>query len=160
MGTRKNQTAEDTLHRQTVNIYRRLVKPAFPHSRIIANNFPSLIFKPPHYLTSRQRAQHVAWCRQIIHQAKTLGYDRSQPDIMITQHRTIGSIPYAGIALELKKKDAKIYKKDGSLFADQHLEEQQQMLSDLEKQGYYARFAQGIDEVIYHFNMYFGLKIK
>jgi hypothetical protein len=51
---------------------------------------------------------------------------------------------YHGMAIELKAKN--IYKKDGSLYKDEHLEDQQRTIDQLNKLGYKATFAVGFDE--------------
>ena len=51
---------------------------------------------------------------------------------------------YCGLFIELKAKT--IYKKDGSLLANDHVAEQKTMLEWLETRGYMARFAVGFDE--------------
>lgn len=51
---------------------------------------------------------------------------------------------YHGLIIELKAKN--IYKKDGTLLKDQHLQDQQQMIDRLVKKGYKAKFAVGFDE--------------
>lgn len=51
---------------------------------------------------------------------------------------------YCGLAVELKAKN--IYKKDGSLYKDEHLEDQQNTINLLREKGYYATFAVGFNE--------------
>jgi hypothetical protein len=52
---------------------------------------------------------------------------------------------YAGLYLEIKLEGKKVFKKDGSLLMDEHLERQQKILHMLSAAGYYATFAIGID---------------
>jgi hypothetical protein len=49
-----------------------------------------------------------------------------------------------GLVIELKAKN--IYKKDGTLYKDEHLEDQQKTIDALNKLGYYATFAVGFDQ--------------
>lgn len=51
---------------------------------------------------------------------------------------------YHGLVIELKAKN--IYKKDGTLYKDEHLEDQQRTIDLLREKGYYATFAVGFDE--------------
>ena len=51
-----------------------------------------------------------------------------------------------GLFLELKRQGTRIYKKDGTLVADQHIREQYDMLEQLRRRGYKAEFACGFDE--------------
>lgn len=51
-----------------------------------------------------------------------------------------------GLFLELKRDGTKIYRKDGSFVADQHILEQAHVMHDLRKAGYAAEFAVGLDE--------------
>lgn len=50
---------------------------------------------------------------------------------------------YCGLFIELKAKV--IYKKDGSLLVNEHLQEQQKVLGKLASEGYKAEFAVGFD---------------
>ena len=51
-----------------------------------------------------------------------------------------------GLFIELKKGGTRIYKKDGTLVANEHIREQFDMLADLRHKGYAAEFACGFDE--------------
>jgi hypothetical protein len=53
---------------------------------------------------------------------------------------------YSGLILELKAKN--IYKRDGTLYKDEHLEDQQRTINLLNEKGYYATFAVGFDQSI------------
>jgi len=55
---------------------------------------------------------------------------------------------YKGLFIELKNESVVVYKKDGSLRADKHLEEQAAILKRLSGLGYKAVFACGVDEAI------------
>lgn len=51
-----------------------------------------------------------------------------------------------GLFIELKKAGTRIFKKDGTLVADEHIREQFDVLEQLRKRGYMAEFACGFDE--------------
>ena len=53
---------------------------------------------------------------------------------------------YYGLFIELKKEGTRIFKKDGTLVADEHIREQFDMLAELRNRGYAAEFACGFDE--------------
>lgn len=53
---------------------------------------------------------------------------------------------YAGLMIELKKAGTRIYKKDGTLVANEHIREQFDLLEQLRRKGYAAEFACGFDE--------------
>jgi hypothetical protein len=74
--------------------------------------------------------------------AKMMRSGRGHPDLFIAEPRG----EHHGLFIELKAVGVKIYKKDGSLRADKHLEEQCEMLARLMIKGYYADFAVGFDE--------------
>lgn len=74
---------------------------------------------------------------------------RGYPDLLICEPRNerltgVYTGHYCGLFIELKAKT--IYKKDGSLLANDHVAEQKTMLEWLETRGYMARFAVGFDE--------------
>ncbi len=52
---------------------------------------------------------------------------------------------YFGLFLEIKKEGAKVFKRDGSLRKDEHLEEQAKMLDRLKMLGYASYFVIGFD---------------
>lgn len=59
---------------------------------------------------------------------------------------------YHGLVIELKAKN--IYKKNGELLKNEHLEDQQRTIDALNKLGYYATFAVGFDESVRIINEY------
>jgi hypothetical protein len=73
---------------------------------------------------------------------KHLQSSRAWPDLMI--YEPVGG--KQGLALELKRDDVKVYKLDGSLRKDEHVEEQAAMLEKLSRRGYRAEFACGFDQ--------------
>lgn len=74
--------------------------------------------------------------------ASKLRSSRAFPDLVIYEKRH-GS---AGLFIELKAPGVKIYKKDGSLVANKHIQEQAEMIYRLTRRGYAATFAVGFDE--------------
>jgi hypothetical protein len=72
--------------------------------------------------------------------AKKLRSSRGLPDMIILEPRQ----GYHGLCLELKTVSP--YKKDGSLKSDTHLQEQQQILTNLNEKGYAAKFVTGFDK--------------
>ena len=62
------------------------------------------------------------------------------PDLIIFKPNS----KYKGLFIELKVKSP--YKKDGTLRKDEHLENQQRTIFELQKLGYFAVFAVGFDE--------------
>jgi hypothetical protein len=63
------------------------------------------------------------------------------PDLFIAEPRN----DYHGLFIEMKRKGAGTYLKDGSLSSRQHIQEQKEFLDNLEDRGYKAVFAVGID---------------
>ena len=61
---------------------------------------------------------------------------------------------YNGLFIELKRQGTRIYKKDGTLTANEHIQEQAKMLEELRKRGYMAEFACGFDEAKEIIDMY------
>lgn len=64
---------------------------------------------------------------------------------------------YSGLVIELKAKN--IYKKDGTLFKDEHLEDQQRTIDKLNKEGYYATFAVGYNAAVQVIDDYLNNKL-
>ena len=73
---------------------------------------------------------------------KRLQQHRGYPDLFIAEPRG----EYHGAYIELKKAGTRIFKKDGTLVADEHIREQFDVLEQLRKRGYMAEFACGFDE--------------
>ena len=66
---------------------------------------------------------------------------------------------YAGLYLEIKLEGKKVFKKDGSLLSDEHLERQHNILKVLSDAGYYATFAIGIHECCNIIDNYINKKV-
>ena len=76
------------------------------------------------------------------------GGKRAWPDLFIAEPRH----GYAGLFIELK--NTQIYKADGSLRKNEHVEEQAAVLKALQERGYKAVFAVGFDEARDIIDMY------
>ena len=63
---------------------------------------------------------------------------------------------YAGLFLELKAEGTQLYKKDGTLRKNKHIEEQAEMLEKLRNGNYYAEFAIGYKDAIEQIHEYLG----
>lgn len=70
------------------------------------------------------------------------GNSRNWPDFFIAESK--GSSH--GLFLELKRDGVKIFKEDGTLYKNEHHEEQWKMLLALRNKGYQADFAIGFDQ--------------
>ena len=79
---------------------------------------------------------------QAIKQKRQNGGRRAWPDMVLAEPRG----ECHGAYIELKKAGTRIFKKDGTLVADQHIREQFDVLEQLRKRGYMAEFACGFDE--------------
>ena len=55
---------------------------------------------------------------------------------------------FVGLAIEIKSESATVFKKDGSIRKDNHLEEQARWLQDLRERGWCAKFCVGLDEAM------------
>ena len=75
------------------------------------------------------------------------------PDLIILEANS----KYHGLIIEIKH-DRSIYKKDGTLKKNEHVEEQQKTLRHLEAKGYCARFGCGFDECIALIDWYMKIK--
>lgn len=75
---------------------------------------------------------------------KTLQSHKGYPDLFIIEPR--GS--YAGLFIELKTETTKIFKKNGELISNPHIEEQHKMLEMLKDRGFVAEFGIGFDDII------------
>jgi len=70
------------------------------------------------------------------------------PDLLIFECKH----GYGGLFFELKSKSP--YKKDGTLYADEHLENQCKTIIELQRLGYYASFEWDIDTIIKKIDWY------
>lgn len=68
------------------------------------------------------------------------------PDIYIMQVSKKEGKVLAGLFIELKSDSARLFKKDGTLVRNEHLETQNNVHHLLRKRGYFAVFSQGFEE--------------
>lgn len=130
------------------------------HLRIcdyLRKNYPDVLFRTDFSsgmkMTPWQAAKH-----------KKFQKGRAWPDLFIAESGVVefkedGLIAHLrknGMFLELKADGIKLYKKDGTLRKNKHIEEQAEILDKLNKSGYYARFAVGYDEAIKIITDYLG----
>ena len=89
---------------------------------------------------------------QAIKQKRQNGGRRAWPDMALAEPRG----KYHGAYIELKRPGTRIFKKDGTLVADEHIREQFDVLEQLRKRGYIAEFACGFDEAKEIIDNYLG----
>jgi len=110
------------------------------HSQVIKwlrYAFPKVIF----------HTDFAAGCRLTIGQAiknKSLQSGSGWPDLFLPHKSGCGK--YCGLFIEIKKSRGEVYKKDGGLKKDAHIEEQAAMLARLEANGYKALFGCGFED--------------
>ncbi|QHF24212.1 hypothetical protein GTU73_09440 [Rathayibacter sp. VKM Ac-2804] len=103
----------------------------------LATHYPDVIF----------RSDFASGLKLSIAQAslhKRLQSSRAWPDLHIVEPRG----EHAGLFIELKRKGVVVFKQDGTLRADEHLQEQAAMLASLRERGYRAEFAIGYDAAV------------
>jgi hypothetical protein len=104
--------------------------------RYISLQYPNVLF-----------SSDMSGFRLTIGQAKRaakLRSSRAYPDIVCYSPRG----GFHGLFVELKKEDVRIYKRNGDIVSNAHIIEQKKMLVELNRLGYYADFACGLDEAI------------
>ena len=123
----------------------------------LRKNYPDVLFRTDFSsgmkMTPGQAAKH-----------KKFQKSRAWPDLFIAESGVVefkedGLIAHLrknGMFLELKADGTKLYKKDGTLRKNEHIEEQAEMLDKLNESGYYARFAVGYDQAIQIITDYLG----
>lgn len=101
---------------------------------------------------------------QAAKQRRQNGGRRAWPDMFIA-HPVVTDIGRTnmqevrfGLFIELKREGTRIFKKDGTLVADEHIREQFDMLEELRQRGYAAEFACGFDEAKAIIDNYLGGK--
>lgn len=83
--------------------------------------------------------------------AKRMQGGRAWPDLFIAQpiplagYEQIPLVQHCGLFIELKKDGVKIFKKDGTMVANEHYREQAAVLEKLRRLGYMAEFSIGFD---------------
>lgn len=83
---------------------------------------------------------------QVAIRHKRLQSSAGFPDITIFEPSHVMYGEYPLLAIELKAEGVELYKKDGTLRANPHIEEQAEMLQKLRDRGYKAEFAVGFDQ--------------
>lgn len=80
---------------------------------------------------------------------------RAWPDIFVAEPRD----GWCGLFIELKAKGTTIFKKDGEITSNIHIQEQNHILSLLRLKGYKAEFAVGFESAKKIIDEYFGRNI-
>lgn len=124
--------------------YDSVFKQFYPKSIIRVNPFADIYFK----------GENIKYMKV----AKKKGFLPSEPDVVIIQQTP--NKAFVGIAMELKVHDAYIYKKDGMLRKDKHLEAQAKRLDEYREQGFKADFILGIDHCLEVLKMLYAVPIK
>lgn len=109
------------------------------HIRIayyIRHNYPDVIF------TSESSGIKLTIGQAVLQKKMRSG--RALPDLMVFEPRR----GYNGMFLEIKKDGVNIYKKNGEIKRDKHLQEQEEVLARLTEKGYFAKFVVGYDNAI------------
>lgn len=88
-------------------------------------------------------------------QIAVLKSSKGIPDLIILEPRG----GYNGLCIEMKAKDKTVYRKDGSLRSDKHIEQQWEVLRGLQMKGYYSTFAIGQDEAMAIIDEYMRLQV-
>ncbi len=134
---------EETLHLKVCDYLRK--------------NYPDVLFRTDFSsgmkMSPGQAAKH-----------KKFQKSRAWPDLFIAESGVVEfkedglivNLRKNGMFLELKAEGTRLYKKDGTLRKNKHIEEQAEILDKLNKSGYYARFAVGYDEAIRIITNYLG----
>ncbi len=93
------------------------------------------------------RFDFAAGMKMTLNQAKNHKYLNpwsGYPDLFIAYPNG----KHCGLFIEIKKKSVKVFKKDGRLYQDEHLERQFEVLNQLSFMGYHATFGIGLDHCI------------
>ena len=134
---------EDTLQKIVVAYVRANLKPDFPNLVLIANPLSSMSF------SQDQRAS-----QRIMKKANERGLERGQPDIIISFKKG----EKCGLALELKIDRNKVFSvRTGELLKNEHLERQNEVLSNLSENGFVSRFACSKEEAFAYIRSYFEI---
>ena len=123
----------------------------------LRKNYPDVLFRTDFSsgmkMTPWQAAKH-----------KKFQKSRAWPDLFIAESGVVKfkegylivNLRKNGMFLELKADGVKLYKKDGTLRKNKHIEEQAEMLEKLRNENYYAEFAIGYDDAIEQIHEYLG----
>lgn len=83
---------------------------------------------------------------------------RAWPDVFVAEPVPSEFGDYHGLFLELKREGTRVYKKDGTIVANGHYQEQERVLEFLRLKGYRAEFAIGLDHAKQIIDEYLGGK--
>jgi hypothetical protein len=111
----------------------------------IRQKYPSIIFRSD-FSSGMKMSIGMAKRHKLIQSS------RAFPDLFIIEPRK----GFSGMFIELKRVDNAVYKLDGELRKNKHLEEQQEMLNRLQEKGFYAVFGQGYKDTINKIDRYLG----
>lgn len=123
----------------------------------LRKNYPNVLFRTDFSsgmkMTPGQAAKH-----------KKFQKSRAWPDLFIAESGVVKfkegplivNLRKNGMFLELKADGVKLYKKDGTLRKNKHIEEQAEMLEKLRNGNYYAEFAIGYKDAIEQIHEYLG----
>lgn len=123
----------------------------------LRKNYPDVLFRTDFSsgmkMSPWQAAKH-----------KKFQKSRAWPDLFIAESgvvkfkegHLIVNLRKNGMFLELKADGVKLYKKDGTLRKNKHVEEQAEMLEKLRSGNYYAEFAIGYEDAIKQIHEYLG----
>ena len=123
----------------------------------LRKNYPDVLFRTDFSsgmkMSPWQAAKH-----------KKFQKSRAWPDLFIAESgvvkfkegHLIVNLRKNGMFLELKADGVKLYKKDGTLRKNKHIEEQAEMLEKLRSRNYYAEFAIGYEDAIKQIHEYLG----
>lgn len=123
----------------------------------LRKNYPDVLFRTDFSsgmkMTPGQAAKH-----------KKFQKSRAWPDLFIAESGVVKfkegnliiNLRKNGMFLELKADGVKLYKKDGTLRKNKHIEEQAEMLDKLRNENYYAEFAIGYKDAIEQIHEYLG----
>ena len=119
----------------------------------LRKNYPDVLFRTDFSsgmkMSPGQAAKH-----------KKFQKSRAWPDLFIAESGVV-EFKEDGLIAHLRKNGmfldgVKLYKKDGTLRKNKHIEEQAEILDKLNESGYYARFAVGYDQAIRIITDYLG----
>ena len=123
----------------------------------LRKNYPNVLFRTDFSsgmkMSPGQAAKH-----------KKFQKSRAWPDLFIAESGVVKfkegplivNLRKNGMFLELKADGVKLYKKDGTLRKNKHIEEQAEMLEKLRNGNYYAEFAIGYKDAIEQIHEYLG----
>ncbi len=83
---------------------------------------------------------------------KLNGGVKGWPDLFIAEKSGI----YSGMYIEIKKDFDEVYKKNGVMRKNEHIQTQNEVLNQLNKRGYYAIFGLGFYKIVGEISFYLG----